>query len=79
MGNWQLEVARMALYLSFPVGLYHCFNHSEIFEKWALELHNEIDLPDDPKFREEIKKVAKELRERNEERLLKAMNEKQNK
>ena len=39
MGGWQLEVFKMALYMSFPVGLFHWFNQPEYFEKWV---NNEI-------------------------------------
>lgn len=75
MGNWQLEVFRMAIYVSFPVGFFHYFNHSDQFAKWATELHEEIYPKEDPNFREEIKRVAKELRERKEQQSLKGINE----
>ena len=35
MGGWQLEVGKMALYMAFPVGLFHYFNQPEYFEKWV--------------------------------------------
>ena len=35
MGGWQLEVGKMALYMSFPVGMFHWFNNPEYFEKWV--------------------------------------------
>lgn len=66
MGNWQLEIAKMALYISFPVALFHYFNQSENFEEWATKLRSEINPPENEKFREEVKKVARELRERDE-------------
>lgn len=69
MGNWQLEVAKMALYVGFPVALFHYFNQSESFEQWATKMQNEINPPQNEKFREEIKRVARELRERDEEQL----------
>lgn len=73
MGNWQLEVVKMALYITFPVALFHYFNQSDSFEDWAKKLQHEINPPDDAHFREEVKRVARELRERDEERLLKGI------
>lgn len=35
MGGWQLEVAKMAMYMAFPVGMFHYFNQPEYFEKWV--------------------------------------------
>lgn len=35
MGGWKLEVFKMALYMSFPVGMFHYFNQPEYFEKWV--------------------------------------------
>lgn len=35
MGGWQLEVGKMAIYMAFPVGMFHYFNQPEYFEKWV--------------------------------------------
>lgn len=35
MAGWQLEVFKMALYMAFPVGMFHYFNQPEYFEKWV--------------------------------------------
>lgn len=35
MGGWQLEVGKMALYMAFPVGMFHYFNQPQYFEKWV--------------------------------------------
>lgn len=35
MGGWKLEVAKMAMYMAFPVGMFHYFNQPEYFEKWV--------------------------------------------
>lgn len=42
MGGWQLEVGKMALYMAFPVGMFHWFNTPEYFEKWV---RNEMKFP----------------------------------
>lgn len=74
MGNWQLEVAKMALYVTFPVALFHYFNQPENFQEWVTKMQPEFNPPGDAEFREEVKRVAKELRERDEERQLKGIN-----
>ncbi|XP_063974977.1 uncharacterized protein LOC135161384 [Diachasmimorpha longicaudata] len=35
MGNWQLEAAKMAAYIAFPVGLFHWFNQPENFSQYV--------------------------------------------
>lgn len=46
MGGWQLEVGKMALYMAFPVGMFHYFNQPEYFEKWVRIANNSADLCD---------------------------------
>lgn len=65
----------MALYVSFPVALFHYFNQPENFEEWVSQLKHEINPPQDAEFKEQVKRVAKEIRERTEERMLKGINE----
>lgn len=67
MGSWHLEVARMALYISFPVAMFHIFNQPRFFEKWVIDLKREVYPPDsDPELKklraalEEIKKNQSE-------------------
>lgn len=45
MGGWKLEVAKMAMYMSFPVGLFHYFNQPEYFEKWVKNNRSPKNLP----------------------------------
>ena len=33
MGNWQLEVGKMIIYMGFPVGMFYLYNHPESYEK----------------------------------------------
>lgn len=35
MGGWHLEIFKMAMYMSFPVAMFHYFNQPEYFEKWV--------------------------------------------
>merc|ERR1712038_309501 len=34
MGNWQLEVGKMALYLAMPVGAFYAYNQTEWFRNY---------------------------------------------
>lgn len=42
MATWRLEVARMALYIIFPVAVFHYFNQPQIFEKEIIDLKREL-------------------------------------
>ena len=70
MGSWQLEVFRMTLYVSFPVGLFLLFNYPPFYEKTILEGRRSIAAAYDPvsaKMLEEY--IAKNKAERMEETL----------
>lgn len=67
MGSWHLEVARMALYIGFPIAMFHIFNQPQLFEKWIIELKQEVFPPEsDPDIQnlragiEEFKKKQNE-------------------
>lgn len=47
MGTWQLEIVRMAIYIAFPVTLFHWFNQPENFEDWVIKTRREFFPPDD--------------------------------
>ena len=48
MGSWQAEVAKMFLYVMFPVAVFHCYNQPEIFENWAQQTKNKYFQPSSP-------------------------------
>lgn len=60
MGSWKLEVFKMALYISFPVGLFYVFNQPQYFEEWVIKTRREMYPKQDEenrlKFREELEK-----------------------
>lgn len=60
----------MALYVSFPVALFHYFNQTENFEEWVAKMQKEMEPPGNDEFREQIKKVARELEIREEAKKL---------
>lgn len=42
MGNWKLEIGKMALYMSFPVVLFYVFNQPKLFEEWTVQKRREL-------------------------------------
>lgn len=45
MGTWKLEVARMAVYMVFPVGAFYVFNQPQWFEEATIEERRRIFKP----------------------------------
>ncbi|KAK3583242.1 hypothetical protein CHS0354_015423 [Potamilus streckersoni] len=45
MGTWHLEVVKMAMYMTFPVGLFYIFNRPEYFEEHVNKKRKEIMPP----------------------------------
>lgn len=45
MGNWKLEISKMALYMSFPVVLFYVFNQPKYFEEWTVRKRRELYPP----------------------------------
>ncbi|XP_017770387.1 PREDICTED: protein PET100 homolog, mitochondrial-like [Nicrophorus vespilloides] len=62
MGNWQLEVGKMVLYMAFPVCLFHYFNQPQYFEKWVVQKKRELYPPDSKT--EQYRAALKELSDR---------------
>lgn len=62
MGNWKLEVGKMAMYMSFPVFLFHFFNQPTYFEEWVTNTKREIYPPENMKDREDIQKLIQDVR-----------------
>lgn len=64
MGNWKLEVGRMAMYTSFPVGLFFYFNQPAYFEEWVTNTKRQIFPPENMKDREAIQQLIKDMRKK---------------
>jgi len=75
MGGWVLEVGKMAMYISFPVAMFHYFNQPEYFEKWVTEKKREIYPPEDKNTDNEIKKAIKMMREKRDREMRQALDE----
>lgn len=61
MGGWMLEIAKMALYLSFPVAAFHVFNSPQYFEKYVIEKKREMYPHEDDMHREEVLQLMKDI------------------
>ncbi|XP_050162201.1 protein PET100 homolog, mitochondrial [Myiozetetes cayanensis] len=59
----KLEMLRMFLYLSFPVGVFWVSNQAEFFERHVIERKREIFPPDDPERRRAMAELKRRLRE----------------
>ncbi|XP_059056689.1 protein PET100 homolog, mitochondrial [Achroia grisella] len=64
MGNWKLEVGRMAMYMSFPVILFHYFNQPAYFEEWVTNTKRNIFPPENAKDREDIEHLIKSMKQK---------------
>lgn len=60
MGNWQLEVFRMALYIAFPVTTFYYFNQPENFEYWVNKAKATPRFREVDGHREEIQKFIEQ-------------------
>lgn len=68
-----MEVGKMAMYMAFPVALFHWFNTPEYFEKWVVEKKREMYPPEHLNSHDQIQEVIQDLRQKQQEKYLKAM------
>ncbi|KAG8235568.1 hypothetical protein J437_LFUL013118 [Ladona fulva] len=66
MGGWKMEVGKMALYMAFPVTLFHIFNQPELFESWVTSIRRELYPPEDKMHREELRECIRKIREKDD-------------
>lgn len=62
MGNWRLEVGKMAMYMAFPVSLFYFFNQPTYFEEWVTNKKRQIYPPENPQDRKDIQKLIHDMR-----------------
>ncbi|XP_037077493.1 protein PET100 homolog, mitochondrial-like [Pollicipes pollicipes] len=60
MGGWKLEVFKMGMYMTFPVGLFWYFNQPEYFEKWVIQTKQQLYPPSTKTHRDELETFKKE-------------------
>ncbi|XP_077183523.1 protein PET100 homolog, mitochondrial [Paroedura picta] len=65
----KLEISRMVLYLSFPVGIFWVSNQSEFFKEYVIKRKREI-FPENEFQRIEMEAFKEQIRKKREERLL---------
>ncbi|KAF9801730.1 hypothetical protein SFRURICE_014884 [Spodoptera frugiperda] len=65
----ETEVGRMAMYTSFPVGLFFFFNQPTYFEEWVTNTKRQIFPPENMKDREAIQQLIKDMRKKQMEAL----------
>ena len=75
MGGWKLEIGKMAMYMAFPVVLFHIFNQPGYFEEWVTSKKRELYPPDNLGHRAELQQAIKDLREKREVQMLKQLEE----
>lgn len=66
MARWQIEVARMAVYMAFPVVLFHYFNLPENYEEKVIKFKREMFPPERPEPQEKIAELKRLFQERKE-------------
>lgn len=64
MGNWKLEVGKMAMYTSLPVGLFFFFNQPTYFEEWVTNTKRQIFPPENQNDREAIQMLIRDMRKK---------------
>ncbi|CAG9855178.1 unnamed protein product [Phyllotreta striolata] len=70
MGNWKLEVAKMGLYVTFPVALFYYFNQPQYFEEWVVNKKREIYPPESQK-QKDFEAALQEIKQRQNLELMK--------
>jgi len=74
MGTWKLEVAKMALYMAFPVSLFYIFNQPQLFEDWTVKMRRQLYPPEDEHI-QGFKQKIKEQRKKQDLEMFKKMEE----
>ncbi|XP_076220191.1 LOW QUALITY PROTEIN: protein PET100 homolog, mitochondrial [Aptenodytes patagonicus] len=59
----KLEILRMLLYLSFPVGVFWVSNQAGYFQRHVVQRKREIFPPDNPERRRAMAELKRRLRE----------------
>lgn len=73
MGNWQLEVFKMSIYMAFPVALFYVFNQPQLFEEWVVKKKRECFRPADPAADQQLKDFIATFKAKKREELAKEL------
>jgi len=66
MGNWQLEVGKMAIYMAFPVGTFYAYHQIEWFADQYKDMQRKVYSSEDPNAKAEFHAFLKGLKEHEE-------------
>jgi len=73
MGNWKLEVFRMACYVSFPLAAMFLFSRPELFKDRVIEARKKYHPPPNPERDEIVRQLKERERIRREGEVLDQM------
>ncbi|XP_011875612.1 PREDICTED: protein PET100 homolog, mitochondrial [Vollenhovia emeryi] len=76
--GWVLEVVKMFLYISFPVGMYHYVNQPVFFDEFVIKAKEEYFPPESRKANKMMDDFIREFNASSEKKRLEAM-ERENK
>ncbi|XP_060523963.1 protein PET100 homolog, mitochondrial [Cylas formicarius] len=63
--GWQLEIAKMAMYLAFPVTMFYYFNQPQLFEEWVVQTKREIFPPENEEQRKQFRDTFRYIQNKN--------------
>lgn len=71
--GWKFEVAKMVMYISFPVGIFHYFNHPTNFEESLIREKKKYFPPENKQLNDQIEEFIREFNSTIEKQHLEAM------
>ncbi|XP_012521284.1 protein PET100 homolog, mitochondrial [Monomorium pharaonis] len=74
--GWMLEVAKMFLYISFPVGIFHYVNQPAYFEEYVIKAKQEYYPPESKQAYEEVENFIRDFNSTMEKKRLDEMESK---
>ncbi|XP_023342038.1 protein PET100 homolog, mitochondrial-like [Eurytemora carolleeae] len=69
MGKWQLEVAKMALYMIFPVASFYAYHQVDWFEDNFKDIQGKIYSKENMETKKELSEFIEKLREHRERKV----------
>ena len=62
MGNWKLELGKMAIYMAFPVASFYIYHQVDWFESDIEEMHRKVRTKESVKNRKELEECVQMMR-----------------
>jgi protein PET100 len=73
MGNWQLEIFKLSLWVTFPVGMFYVYNQAQFFENWVIKMKREMYPPEALSHHQELTSFIKSYRAEKESEFIKEL------